>query len=555
MRAVTGTRWLGMLVVLLAAGGGVVLFGRLVGAEVALLRPLSALLPLATTGTALSPLLSLFLGIGAGLLLARHPGRFRRRPRILVFLGCGACLFFMVLAAAFWFAVHDELLILLDDPAGRAGVSALSTLLLPATAAVFAAAAVIAVRVHGATRRTTLEPYVQTVCAWGLPTTGLVLRRVLWRTMPTVAVVMVVEFLLLYAGSSTVQAVYSTPALADSLPLLPAESLPVVLVVALLCILALALTTVPLARTALSPPSSPLPRPEEAVGRDTGRTTDRARTDVPVRASTGFRSADFLDIRDLRLAIGRDETRTALAGIDLTVSRGQALAVVDDDDGASLLCAAIAGLLPADSTILSGSILLDGTELVGLPERHFRRLRGHRVGYLAEPGRHRLNPRVRIGHQLARLAPVRGARSDARARATELLARVGVEDPATVSAAFPHQVSEATVHRVLLAGALIRQPHLLIADDPTGRLHGGDGAAFLDVLHELRREQGFTLIVASAAMDHVPWCDRVAVLRRGAIVEYASAQEILTEPQHPHSRRLLAGAQSGSEPDARAEDA
>jgi ABC-type dipeptide/oligopeptide/nickel transport system ATPase component/ABC-type dipeptide/oligopeptide/nickel transport system permease component len=554
MRAVTGTRWLGMLVVLLAAGGGVALFGRQVGAEVALLGPLSARLPLATTGPVFSPLLSAFLGIGAGLLLARPQGRFRRRPRTLVFLGCGACLFFMVLAGTYWFAVQDELLLLLDDPAGRAGVSALTTLLLPATAAVFAAAALIAVRVRGATRRTTLEPDVQTVYAWGLPTTGLVIRRMIWRTLPTIVVVMVVEFLLLYAATWTVQAVFSTPTLASSFPLMPAESLPMVLTVALLCILTLALTTVPLARTALGPPPSPLPLPDEAGARDSSRTTDQARTDSPVRASTGFRSADFLDIRDLRLSSDQG-TRTALTGIDLTVSRGQALAVVDDDDGASLLCAAIAGLLPADSSISSGSILLDGTELVGLPERHFRRLRGHRVGYLAAPGRHRLNPRVRIGHQLARLAPVRGTRSDARARATDLLARVGVEDAASVSAAFPHQVSEATAQRVLLAGALVRQPLLLIADDPTGRLQGGDGAAFLDVLHALRREDGFTLIVASPAVEHVRLCDRVAVLRRGAIVEYASAQELLTSPQHPHSRRLLAGAQSGSEPDARAEDA
>jgi ABC-type dipeptide/oligopeptide/nickel transport system ATPase component len=554
MRAVGGPRWLGLAIVMLAAGLGIVLGARSVGADAALLRPLGSQLPLVTVGTVASPLLSVLLGIGGGLLAAWHSEWMGRRLRTPVILGCSACLLFMIVAGALWFAVRGELGAVQDDPAGRAGVSAVCTLLLPATAAVFGAATLIAVSVCRSIRRVVFDAPVQTTYAWGLPATALVVRRVLRSTLPTVLTVIIAESAVLYAGSAVVQAVFTTPALAESLPLLPVESLPVVLAVALLCVAAILATGVPLTRALLSPPSSPLPVPLEGRDASPDRSGSSARVDAPALASPGFRSADFLDIRDLRLSSGL-EYGASLTGLDLTVSRGQALAVVGDDgDGASLLCHAIAGLLPLNTAIASGSILFDGTELVGLPERAFRRLRGLRIGFLAAPGQHRLNPDMRIGQQLDRLVTPAAPRSEARASTTGLLTRVGIEDAVTVSLAYPHQVSEATAQRVLLAAAVARGPDLLIADDPGGRLAVADGAGFLDVLHDLRREHGFTLIVASAGIEHVKRCDRVAVLNRGSIVEHASAHELLTDPQHPHSRRLLGTGRSAAPGDGQPGD-
>jgi ABC-type dipeptide/oligopeptide/nickel transport system ATPase component len=541
MSAVTGPRWRGLLIVVLTAITGIVLFSRVVGIDVALLQPLSARIPIASAGTVASLLLSGLLGIGAGLLAAWRSGWINRRLRALLISGCSACLIFVLLAGALWLAVHQELLAVPGDASGRAGLSALCTLLLPSTAVVFAASGFIAVRVGRSARRSALEAHVQTVRAWGLPTTALVIRRVLMDTLPAVLRIVMTEFVVLYAGSSMVQAFFTTPILAESVPLLPAESLPTVLAMALLCIVALVFTGVPLARTLLEPPLSPLRVPTERGSRTGTGSGAAARSDVTVLPSTGFRSADILDIRDLRLHSGITGG-TPGAGLDLTVSRGQAVAVVGEDgDGASLLCHAIAGLLPVNAAISSGSILLDGTELVGLPEREFRRLRGGRIGFLAAPGRHRLDPGIRIGQQLAQLASVDQPKAETVTNAVRLLTRLGVADAISTLTAYPHQVSEGTVQRVLLAGALFRDPELLIADDPAGALSSGDGDGLLDVLHEIRRERGFALIVASAGVEQVRRCDRVAVLERGTIVEHASAEELLSDPKHPHSRRLLVG--------------
>ena len=537
MRAQAGPRWLGVLLVVVLAGGAVLLVVLLAGADAARLHPLSARLPLATAGTVASPVLSGLLGIGAGLLAARRTEWINRRVRALVLAGSCACLVALTLTGALWFAVQGELLTLAGTgPAGSAGASAVSTLLLPATAVIFGAAGIIAVRIRAVTRDVALAGHVLTAYSWGLPTTGRIIRRVLRRTLPTVLVVLTVDVVVLYAGSLAVQAVITAPSLATALPLLPAESLPVVLVVTLLCILALIVTVVPLASAVLRPPPSPL-RPA-APGL-------RARPGTSALPSTSFRSSDFLDIRDLRLHPGCEPGAEAepLAGISLTVARGESLAVVGDHaDGASLLCHAIAGLPPLRCAISSGSILFDGTELVGLSERQFRRLRGHRIGFLAAPGTDRLDPEATIGAQLAGLTAERpgGPRHRARAETLALLTDVGIDDAVTVFAAYPHELSVATAQRVLLAGAIAREPRFLIADHPTEGLSAGDEADFLDVLHTLQVQHGFTLIVASARVEIVVRCDRVAVMQEGVIVEHASAHDVITAPQHPHSRQLLA---------------
>ncbi|MGY4859214.1 ATP-binding cassette domain-containing protein [Cryobacterium sp. AP23] len=543
MRIAAGPRWLGALILSVVLVGAVALVAWLAGPGVALLLPLSARLPLATAGTVASPILSGLLGIGGGLLAARHTRWISQRLRALVLAGCVVCVVWMALVSTFWFAVQGELLNLLAlDESERAGVSALSTLLLPSTAVIFGAAAVIAVRVRAATPVVAFEGHVQTAQSQGRRTIPLVIRRVVERTLPLILMVLIIEFLALYGGSLTVQAVFGTPSLVAVLPpLLPAESLPYVLGATLICIIGLVAAVVARAGTVTGPPTSPLPLRAAPGRRGAATGTRSGASPLP---STRFRSADLLDIRALRLHSGAGPAGSgSTAGINLTVARGQALAIVDGgDDGASLLCLAIAGLLPPRSAISSGSILFDGTELVGLPERQFRGLRGRRIGFLAASGTHRLDPGVRIGRHLARLAASRpgSTRARARADALALLSGVGIDDAATVFAAYPHQLSAATAQRVLLAGALVLTPQLIVADNPTGCLDAADEASFLDVLHALQRAHGFTLIVASARAANVARCDRVAVMSDGTIVEYAAADELLTNPQHPHSRRLLA---------------
>jgi ABC-type dipeptide/oligopeptide/nickel transport system ATPase component/ABC-type dipeptide/oligopeptide/nickel transport system permease component len=536
MRATPGSRWLIVLVVWALAGYGVLLLAGLVGSGPALLQPLSARLPLAAAGTVAAPPLTVLLGMAGGLLAARRTGWIDRRLRALVLTGCAACLGWMVLVTGFWFLVRGELLALHTlNPAERAGASALSTLLLPATAVVFGAAWVIAGRVRTATRSVALAAHVRTARSWGLPTTGRILRQVLRSTLPAILMVSVVEFLVLYAGSFTVQAVFVTPALAATLPLLPAESLATVLIVTLSGVIALSLSALPIAALAFGPSTSPL-RPSPPATPEPG---------APILPSASFRSSDVLDIRDLRLQPGPgDDSPEPRAGISLTVARGQTLAVIGDHgDCASLLCHAIVGLPPLHSAVSSGSILFDGTELVGLPERHFRALRGQRIGFLDAPGTSRLDPDARIGRQLAGLMAGRQRCSRSRVRSAVLaaLAGVGIEDAAAVFEAYPHQLSDATAQRVLLAGALARNPELLIADHPTLSLTDGEEEGFLDVLHALQEEREFTLIVASSRVENVLRCDRVAVMDRGVIVEYASPHDLIPASPHPQSRQVSGG--------------
>lgn len=268
--------------------------------------------------------------------------------------------------------------------------------------------------------------------------------------------------------------------------------------------------------------------------------------------SDRFRATDLLDIRDLHVGLpGVTGASEPGGGINLTVPRGQTLALIGDEgSGATQLCQAILGVLPRSSPVTSGSILFDGRELVTLPEREFRRLRGDRIGFLDSPAPRRLDPQVRIGRGLTTRLAGRPWAAGARARcwAVDLLRRLGVEAPAAVLACHPRQVTAASAQRALLTHALRANPQLVITLDPTRGLGPHAATAFLDLLHTLQRERGFTLLVVSARLDVVQRCDRVAIMRAGTIVEHASVQELLTEPNHRHSRRLLTGGIPGLTP-------
>lgn len=156
---------------------------------------------------------------------------------------------------------------------------------------------------------------------------------------------------------------------------------------------------------------------------------------------------------------------------------------------------------PPSNPVQSGSIVFDGRELVCLPEREFRRLRRNQIGFLDSPSPRRLDPQARIGRVLAIRLPgrTRVAGGRARRRAVDLLARVGVETPETVLGCY-------------LARALVR-PERVVTIDPTRELDPDAAARFLDLLHDLQRERGFTLLVVSTRLEVVRRCDRVAVVR------------------------------------------
>jgi len=551
MRTPAWPRWLGLVALILAICAGAFL-ARFVGLDAALLRPLSERLPLAAAGTFVSPVLSAILGIGAGLLGARRSARVDQNARSLILTAGSVMVIWVAVTSAFWFVVQGELMPLLDaGPAGHAGLSAFGTLLLPGTAAVLGASAVIGLHVRSTTRRVVGLGYLQTNRSRGLSIAGPVVRLVLRRTAPAVLGVAAVELVILYAAALSAQAVFATPSLAERFPVLvPTDNLPVVLGVVLLCIIGpiaagVGLVIRALAPTVASRPSFPF-LPENQFTSN----GERSRRAVDVLPSTSFRAADFLDIRDLRTrSVGSAARQEPLAGISLTVPRGQALAVICEDDAAAkLLCEAITGLLPPTSPALSGSILFDGTELVGLPEGQFKRLRGHRIGFVASPAANRLDPGIRVGNQLMALMArqAHANKNHFRSDAFHLLGAVGVENLLEVFESYPRQLSAANAQRVLLAGALAADPQLLVADDPTRGMSPADETDLLARLHVLQRERGFALILATSRIEPMVCCDRVAVMSQGVIVEYASVHEVLDSPRHPETRRLIIDRRPGA---------
>lgn len=268
--------------------------------------------------------------------------------------------------------------------------------------------------------------------------------------------------------------------------------------------------------------------------------------DEPI-PSDRFRATALLDVRGLQISAGsRTDAPPLATGISLSVARGEVIGLVGvAGSGATEVALAIAGRLPAPAAVAAGSILLSGQELVGASPRTLTRLHGTSLAFVPADPRTGLVPDRPIGRQLARpLRTQRGlSRAAAARRVLEMLDRVGLPDPRTTSLQLPAQLDPIALRRVLIADAVACRPDLLILDEPTGTLPAEAAAALLELYRGFRQEYGFSIIVASRDLGVVAAeCGRVAVLEAGRIVEQASAAEILSTPQHPHTRRLLEAA-------------
>jgi ABC-type dipeptide/oligopeptide/nickel transport system ATPase component len=174
--------------------------------------------------------------------------------------------------------------------------------------------------------------------------------------------------------------------------------------------------------------------------------------------------------------------------------------------------------------------------------KQHRRLRGTEIAYVPQEPLSNLDPAYRIGHQLTEPLRTRQgmSRGDARQRALELLARVGIPDPEATFRAYPHEISGGMAQRVLIAGAVAGKPKLLIADEPTTALDVTVQAEVLDLLRELQDENGMAVLLVTHNFGVVAdVCDRVVVMKQGEIVEAAGVEEILESPREPYTQTLL----------------
>ena len=266
-------------------------------------------------------------------------------------------------------------------------------------------------------------------------------------------------------------------------------------------------------------------------------------TGNPAPATTD--APPLLQIRELRTYFhGKRETVRAVDDIDLLIEEGETLGLVGESgSGKSVTSLSVMRLLESTANIESGEISYFGRDLVHLPSRDMRDLRGKDIGMIfQEPGTS-LNPVFRVGDQVGEALRVHlgMSRKEARQRTIELFEEVGIPEPERRIDSYPHEMSGGQKQRVMIAMALSCNPKLLIADEPTTALDVTIQAQILDLIRRLRDERGMSILFISHDLGVIAEiADRIAVMFRGRIVERGSVTEVFNNPQHPYTKGLLA---------------
>ena len=256
-------------------------------------------------------------------------------------------------------------------------------------------------------------------------------------------------------------------------------------------------------------------------------------------------SDPLLEIENLKVIFhgDRGSATHAVDGLDLTIQRGQTLGLVGESGcGKTATALSVMGLLPKASAEVSGRIRFDGAELLSLPDRAMRNLRGDRLAMIFQEPMTSLNPAYSIGEQIAEsLVRHRGlSRGEARARTVELLRLVKIPSPEQRVDGYPHRLSGGMRQRAMIALALACDPELLIADEPTTALDVTIQAQILALMRELKASTGIAIILITHDLGVVAEiCDHVAVMYAGEIVEYAPVGALFATPQHPYTIGLL----------------
>ncbi|MDX2483206.1 MAG: ABC transporter ATP-binding protein [Pseudodonghicola sp.] len=247
----------------------------------------------------------------------------------------------------------------------------------------------------------------------------------------------------------------------------------------------------------------------------------------------------FVSIRDLKVAF---DGVHVLHGIDLTVARGEAVGLVGESGcGKSVTWLAALGLLPGKATV-SGSVTVEGQQLIGADRASVEAVRGGRIAMIFQDPSSSLNPVRTVGRQICEsLALHRGLdRRARRAEAVRLLDMVGIPDAARRVDLYPHEFSGGQCQRVMIAMALAGEPDLLIADEPTTALDATIQAQILDLLSTLRRETGMAMVFISHDLGAVgAICERVNVMYAGRIVESGDIAPMFERPRHPYTQGLF----------------
>jgi len=255
-------------------------------------------------------------------------------------------------------------------------------------------------------------------------------------------------------------------------------------------------------------------------------------------------SVALLDIEDLQVRFATENGElSAVNGVSFSVAAGETLAIVGESgSGKSVTAMSILRLLKSPPAHISGRALFGGKNLFALAEPQMRRIRGNKIGMIFQEPMSSLNPVIAVGAQIAESVRLHQGvpRARARARALDLLSRVGIPAPERRMREYPHQLSGGMRQRVMIAIALACNPELLIADEPTTALDVTVQAQILDLMRALKAELGSAIILISHDLGVVAEiADRVAIMYAGRIVEQGTVRRILTAPMHPYTKGLL----------------
>ncbi|MCW3492985.1 ABC transporter ATP-binding protein [Microbacterium sp. SSM24] len=251
-----------------------------------------------------------------------------------------------------------------------------------------------------------------------------------------------------------------------------------------------------------------------------------------------------VEIDDLNVSFATDGGDVhAVRGVTLDVRRGEVLAIVGESgSGKTVTSRTILGLLP-ESARTEGTVVLDGTDIVGLDKSGLRAIRGTKAAMIFQEPSTALNPVFTVGWQLAEGLRAHGkySKAEAKAKAVEMLGRVGIPEPERRVDDYPHQFSGGQKQRVVIAMALALDPTVIVADEPTTALDVTVQAEILELLRRLRDEDGTAIVLITHNMGVVAdLADRVAVMYNGEIVETATAADLFAAPKHEYTRKLLA---------------
>jgi peptide/nickel transport system ATP-binding protein len=252
----------------------------------------------------------------------------------------------------------------------------------------------------------------------------------------------------------------------------------------------------------------------------------------------------LLEVNDLSTTFTTDDGAVgAVDHVSFSVDRGKVLGIVGESgSGKSVTNLTLMGLLPGKGVKITGTAMLDGRDLLTLSKSELRQVRGNDAAMIFQDPMTSLNPVHKIGDQLTEAVHLHRdvSKADARARAIELLTAVGIPAPVERMTNYPHELSGGMRQRVMIAMALINNPRLLIADEPTTALDVTTQAQILELIRRLRSDFDSAIIMITHDLGVVAeLCDEVIVMYAGRVVERGTVFEIFERPQHPYTWGLL----------------